>query len=247
MKKVFYLSFFFLFASQVFGQKNQISLYYNQNLNEEFSKLGAIGGRYSREVFPRLSLAVGADYENYYYPLNQTSRLSVYSLATGEILFEKAAIIDYPGTVKTFTFDALLYYNLLGKSSKFTLSPFIGVSQRVFQVSNIPYVEILNYEVINREETKETKYFTFPKAGLAFSYNFWKRFSIGTELYYREYLGDKSTILATRTSKSTSVGGTTIYDDQGRSTVLTDGNGSGGSVYQFYEQVGFSLALTYRF
>ncbi len=247
MKKVFYLSFFFLFVGQVFGQKNQFSLYYNQHLSEEFSKLGAIGGRYSREVFPRLSLAVGADYENYYHSLNQSSRVSVVSLATGEILFDKTAIIDYSATMKTFTFDALLYYNVLGKSTKFTLSPFIGVSQRIFNITNIPYIEILNYEVINWEETKETKYFTFPKAGLAFSYNFWKRFSIGTELYYRDYLGDKSTILVSSTSKSTSVGGTTIFDDQGRSTVLSDGSGSGSSVYQFNEQVGISLALTYRF
>ena len=247
MKKVIYFSFFVLFTSQVFGQKNQFSLYYNYNPNESVSKVGAIGGRYSREVYPKLSAAVGLDYEIFYHTLDQSSRLRVYDIATGALLFDKSVGIDYDSKVNTFTFDALLYYNLLHKDSKLTLSPFVGVSQRLFKITNIPLIEVLNYEIVQQEETKETKYYTFPKAGLAFSYHFGKKFSIGSELFYRAYLGGKSSVLFSNKSTSNTIEGTEIFDDEGRSTILSYSNAESNSSYRFFEKMGFSLALTYTF
>jgi hypothetical protein len=247
MKKQLLFALLLLGTTQVFAQKNAFSVYYNQNMNVAISKIGAIGGRYAREVTPKLSIALGCDYEKTAPSSVGVSRLQIQNISTGAILFDKSVTTDHDININTYTIDVLACYNLLSNESRFNLSPFLGVSQRIFKYQHKPLIEVVNYEIVRQDKVEGTKYYTFPKAGVAFSYGLTKHLRIGTEFFYRTYLGSKSTELMTNASTAVSIEGAQIFDDEGRSAILTAGSGSSSSAYRYDEQAGISLALTYRF
>lgn len=247
MKKTLYLLLLLFVGNNAFAQKNEASIYYSYIPDDSPSKANSVGVRYAREVFPKLSIMLGFDHGESRYSLNHSSKLSVYNLATGVLLFQKSVDLDYDTKIGLNNIDLLVYYNVLKERSKFNLSPFLGFTQRIYNITNIPFLEIYNYEILNQTEVKETKNYTLPKVGLSCAYKLSTRWNVGAEFFYRTYTGNKSKVLFTNTSKSTSVAGTVIYDDMGRSTVLSEGSGSGYGFVEFYEEIGFVVKVAYRF